>query len=227
MANLHSLDPERRKQAQYVINRLDSYDDPLRAGRRDESAILDDMGKALKEASLLDYVSNLGQTDNLDLMIGANDNYKELSLSRTKSKKDQVTNATRDALIEEYKTTAAQSGSEDNNLTHGYMPYMKFLFVRPDVCRQLLSDSNSRWTPLLLAVCFPLLGLIGDLHPLANTHAEHTKKAGTISIMIPTAYKITDNYSTYSSILSAFLFICFFTRSTASETISLFSNRCV
>ena len=152
MANLHSLDPERRKQAQYVINRLDSYDDPLRAGRRDESAILDDMGKALKEASLLDYVSNLGQTDNLDLMIGANDNYKELSLSRTKSKKDQVTNATRDALIEEYKTTAAQSGSEDNNLTHGYMPYMKFLFVRPDVCRQLLSDSNSRWTPLLLAV---------------------------------------------------------------------------
>lgn len=171
-ADLHSLDPERRKQAQYVINRLDSYDDPLRAGRRDESAILDDMGKALKEASLSDYVSNLGQTYNLDLMIGANDNYKELSLSRTKSKKDQVTNATRDArlaldaayrdvvgavnsqvmyrnlvdeetsgsddpnlpevqaaneendpltefikVIEEYKTTAAQSGSEDKPVT--------------------------------------------------------------------------------------------------------------
>ncbi|WP_296258024.1 hypothetical protein, partial [uncultured Phocaeicola sp.] len=38
------------------------------------------------------------------------------------------------------------------NLTHGFMPYMKFLFVRPDVCRQLLSDSTSQWTPLLLAV---------------------------------------------------------------------------
>ena len=25
-----------------------------------------------------------------------------------------------------------------------FMPYMKFLFVRPDVCRQLLSDSTSR-----------------------------------------------------------------------------------
>ena len=57
------------------------------------------------------------------------------------------------------------------------MPYMKFLFVRPDVCRRLLSDSNSRWTPLLLAVWFPLLGLIRDLHPLANTHAEHTNQS--------------------------------------------------
>ena len=56
------------------------------------------------------------------------------------------------------------------------MPYMKFLFVRQDVCRQLPSDSTSRWTPLLLAIRFPLLGLIGNLHPLANTHAERTKK---------------------------------------------------
>ena len=30
--------------------------------------------------------------------------------------------------------------------------YMNFLSVRPDVCRRLLSDSNSRWTPLALAV---------------------------------------------------------------------------
>ena len=56
------------------------------------------------------------------------------------------------------------------------MPYMKFLFVRSDVCRQLLSDSTSQWTPLLLAIQFPLLGLARDFHPLDNAHAERTNK---------------------------------------------------
>ena len=51
---------------------------------------------------------------------------------------------------------------------------MKFLFVRSDVCRQLPSDSTSRWTPLLLAIQFPLLGLARDFHPLDNAHAERT-----------------------------------------------------
>ena len=51
---------------------------------------------------------------------------------------------------------------------------MKFLFVRPDVCRRLPSDSTSRWTPLPWAMRFPLLGLARDLHPLANAHAERT-----------------------------------------------------
>ena len=32
------------------------------------------------------------------------------------------------------------------------MPYMKFLFVRSDVCRRLLSDSNSRWTMLVPSI---------------------------------------------------------------------------
>ena len=36
------------------------------------------------------------------------------------------------------------------------MPYMKFLYVRPDVCRGLPSDSFSRWTPLPVAIAFPL-----------------------------------------------------------------------
>ena len=30
----------------------------------------------------------------------------------------------------------------------------------------LLSDSISQWTPLLLAIRFPLLGPVRDLHPL-------------------------------------------------------------
>ena len=56
------------------------------------------------------------------------------------------------------------------------MPYMKFLFVRSDICRQLPSDSTSRWTPLPLTMQFPLLGLARDFHPLDNAHAERTKK---------------------------------------------------
>ena len=72
------------------------------------------------------------------------------------------------------------------NLIHGQMPCMKFLCVRSDVCRQLLSDSTSRWTPLLLAIRFPLLGLVRDLHPLEQTHAEHTKRVE--SFRIPLSY---------------------------------------
>ena len=53
---------------------------------------------------------------------------------------------------------------------------MKFLLVRSDVCRQLPSDFTLRWTPLLLAMQFPLLGLARDFHPLDNAHAERTKK---------------------------------------------------
>ena len=56
------------------------------------------------------------------------------------------------------------------------MPYMKFLLVRSDVCRQLPSDFTLRWTPLLLAMQFPLLGLARDFHPLDNAHAERTKE---------------------------------------------------
>ena len=36
--------------------------------------------------------------------------------------------------------------------------YIRFLFVRPEVCLRLPSDSTSRWTPLPLAVSFPLPG---------------------------------------------------------------------
>ena len=58
------------------------------------------------------------------------------------------------------------------------MPYMKFLSVRSDICRQLPSDSTSRWTPLPLTMQFPLLGLARDFHPLDNAHAERTYKKG-------------------------------------------------
>ena len=35
---------------------------------------------------------------------------------------------------------------------------IQFLFVKPEVCRRLPSDSTSRWTSLPLAVSFPLPG---------------------------------------------------------------------
>ena len=60
------------------------------------------------------------------------------------------------------------------------MPYMKFLFVRSDVCLGLPSDSTSRWTPLPLTMQFPLLGLARDFHPLDNAHAERTNTRQTL-----------------------------------------------
>ncbi len=39
---------------------------------------------------------------------------------------------------------------------------------------RLPSDSTSRWTPLSLAVSFPLLGQIRDFHPLATCAARRT-----------------------------------------------------
>ena len=39
---------------------------------------------------------------------------------------------------------------------------------------RLPSDSTSRWTPLSLAVSFPLLGRIRDFHPLETCAARRT-----------------------------------------------------
>jgi hypothetical protein len=42
------------------------------------------------------------------------------------------------------------------------LPYMRFLFVSPELCLRLPSDSTSRWTPLPLAntsYCHPCSGL--------------------------------------------------------------------
>ncbi|MGP4041000.1 hypothetical protein ACTWP4_14045, partial [Gracilibacillus sp. D59] len=41
---------------------------------------------------------------------------------------------------------------------------------------ELPSDSTSPWTPLLLAMCLPLLGRTQDFHPLEFAHAGRTKK---------------------------------------------------
>ena len=46
---------------------------------------------------------------------------------------------------------------------------------------RLPSDSTSRWTPLSLAVSFPLLGRIRDFHPLETCAARRTRKRQPVS----------------------------------------------
>jgi hypothetical protein len=49
---------------------------------------------------------------------------------------------------------------------------------KPEFCLVLSSDSISRWTPLALAVSFPLPGGFGDFHPLERVPTGHTIKMG-------------------------------------------------
>jgi len=49
-----------------------------------------------------------------------------------------------------------------------------FVFLGPELCRQLPSDSTSRWTPLLLANGWWLQTPITDLHRQVYRHAWHT-----------------------------------------------------
>ena len=39
-------------------------------------------------------------------------------------------------------------------------------------------------TLVSLAIRFPLSGLVGDLHPLDNAHAEHTKRSTTLTVVL-------------------------------------------
>jgi hypothetical protein len=53
---------------------------------------------------------------------------------------------------------------------------MRFVFLRAEFCRQLPSDSTSRWTPLLLTSGWRLQTPTVDFHHLVSYHARHTKK---------------------------------------------------
>ena len=54
---------------------------------------------------------------------------------------------------------------------------MRFLFVKPWVCLQLLSDSTSPGTPLLFGYALPTAGRARDFHPLDFTYAGHTNSS--------------------------------------------------
>ena len=51
---------------------------------------------------------------------------------------------------------------------------MRFLFVSPEICLHLLSDSTSRWTPLMFGCVLPTTGRTRDFHPLETCAVRHT-----------------------------------------------------
>ena len=54
---------------------------------------------------------------------------------------------------------------------------MMFVFLRPEICRRLPSDSTSRWTPLPLANGWQLIAPITDLHrQIYSPCSAHIKK---------------------------------------------------
>ena len=53
---------------------------------------------------------------------------------------------------------------------------MWFLFVRPEICLHLPSDSTSQWTPLVFGYDLPATGRSRDFHPLECAHAGRTYK---------------------------------------------------
>ena len=81
------------------------------------------------------------------------------------------------------------------SITPAFQPYTKFLFIGPIVCRRLPSESTSRWTPLPLAVTFPLSGRFGDLHPLEYVRAGRTRKKPQRSFDLRGFQKTAANYS--------------------------------
>jgi hypothetical protein len=59
-----------------------------------------------------------------------------------------------------------------------------FVFLGPELCRQLPSDSTSRWTPLLLANGWRLQTPITDLHRQVYRHAWRTTEKGCLSLLL-------------------------------------------
>lgn len=97
-ADLYNSDADKTKKAQRVWNKISSYSNMLKLGRRAESAEMEDMGRALQD-ELSSEISDLGQEDNLNAMIEANNAYIALSQERSKSKQQTETNATRNARL--------------------------------------------------------------------------------------------------------------------------------
>ena len=65
-----------------------------------------------------------------------------------------------------YKCGSYQTSLPLANLSHETQPYMRFLFVRPEVCLQLPSDFASRRTPLLFSYTFPTTWACSGLTPV-------------------------------------------------------------
>lgn len=114
-ADLYNADPEIRACARRIMNKIEDYDDVLRATRRAQSADMSDMGEAFSNEPLSADVEKIGQKTNLENMISANNEYIALNSERSQDKKKIVVNATKDArqkLDEQYHTVVSLINSQ-------------------------------------------------------------------------------------------------------------------
>lgn len=114
-ADIYHEDEEIRDAAQRVLNWIRTFKNVLKTSRRVQSANLTELGERLTEEPLASDVELLGQTQNLQRMIAANEEYKAMSLGRTESRKDVVLNAVNDAraaLDEAYRNIVGMVNSQ-------------------------------------------------------------------------------------------------------------------
>lgn len=114
-ADINNVEAEKRAAAKRILNWIGSFKDVLRATRRAQSADMTEMGAKLSEEPLSADVELLGQTENLNQMIAANEAYKELSLERTETRKDTLLNAVKEArtvLDDAYRNVVAMVNSQ-------------------------------------------------------------------------------------------------------------------
>ncbi|MBE6093803.1 MAG: hypothetical protein E7201_11670 [Selenomonas ruminantium] len=72
---------------------------------------------------------------------------------------------------------------------------MRFLFVRPEICLHLPSDSTSRWTPLVFGYDLPATGLSRDFHPLECAHAGRTRNNPLMTFCHKGIIELSKQYS--------------------------------
>lgn len=114
-ADIFNEDEAVRDAAQRILNWINCFKSLLRSSRRVQSANLTELGERLTEEPLASDVELLGQTQNLQRMIAANEEYKAMSLGRTESRKDVVLNAVNDAraaLDEAYRNIVGMVNSQ-------------------------------------------------------------------------------------------------------------------
>lgn len=86
-ADLLSCDAEKREKATVLLNRLNTYGAVHRLPNNEQSAALTDMGNVLKESPYVEIIEALALTDEVDGVVAINNQFINLSRTRTESKK--------------------------------------------------------------------------------------------------------------------------------------------